>query len=150
MADITIEERRVIERLLKEGYRNFEIANKINRSQNTLITELKRGGGRENYRHHIAHRAYLDAIKRKNKFRIFSPEEISLIHNLSKDDNKSTKEISRITGIPPTTLRNFLKRTKVCTRVKSIEGVYEKIDEMNQVLSTLKDIVLEMSRKISF
>jgi len=46
---ITYEERCLIEKLLKKGLSCSEIAKRINRSKNGVITEVRKNGGKEFY-----------------------------------------------------------------------------------------------------
>ena len=46
---LTIKERELIESLLKENLTGSEIARKLNRSKNTINSEIRRNGGRLNY-----------------------------------------------------------------------------------------------------
>ena len=51
---INLEERRLIEKLLKEGCSYKQISSHLNRSKSTISYEIKKGGGRENYSAEVA------------------------------------------------------------------------------------------------
>lgn len=47
--EITLEERREINKLLREGFSLSEISRKLSRGKNTVIAEVRRNGGAESY-----------------------------------------------------------------------------------------------------
>jgi IS30 family transposase len=47
--DLILEERKAIEKGIKEGLSSLAISKNINRGKNSVVVEIRRSGGRENY-----------------------------------------------------------------------------------------------------
>jgi len=63
---INFEERKVIEELLQLDYSGSQIAYEINRHKNSINFEIRRNGGRKNYKAEIAQQRHNDIGMLKN------------------------------------------------------------------------------------
>lgn len=64
---LTFEEREIIEKLIKNNISACGIARAINRSKNSVITEIRRNGGRDEYRAQSSQEKYYINMSKKHK-----------------------------------------------------------------------------------
>ena len=75
MKYVTLEERKRIEKMLKEGCGMREIGRVLGRSHSIVVEDVKRNGGRWGYRAEMAHERYLKGQERKGNRKILDQRE---------------------------------------------------------------------------
>ena len=103
MSHLSKEQRYTIDRMLKEGYSQVEIAEVINRNKSVVCREIHRNGEPNgSYCAVLAHKKYLKRQKEKPKKVSFTQEMKILIEQQLKD-KFSPEQISgtaKLNGIP--------------------------------------------------
>ncbi len=66
---LTFEERMLIENYISQGYSLTQISKKLSRGANTIVTEVRKNGGRDNYKPLEAHKRNELVLKTANEIR---------------------------------------------------------------------------------
>ena len=155
ITDISLGERRLIYNYLKQGRTLKNISDLIGRNPGSLSLEMRRGGvqkggDRTVYDPEKAHETYLECKKRQFSAhkRILTEEEKEKLRDLLIDKKMSVGEVHRKLCLHPRIIKNWCHENKICIRVKSVEGVHDKIDALSAAVGALKDIVMDMAKKI--
>lgn len=86
---LTYEERKNIKSLLNKGLSCGQIAQKINRSKNGIVHEIRRNGGKDNYDPQIAH----TGAKQRN---LEKKQKLSLLFGGKKKNTTLTQRITNL------------------------------------------------------
>lgn len=150
---LSLEERKQIESMLKEGKTLHEIAFEIGRNTSALFIEIKRNGGRSWYNAENAHTA-AEIRKKEKGARCFKDltEEQGRIVAKAIEDGLTDTEISHMTGIDRKRLQRYVVRNKISifpTNNKTREEggtIPNQIEERVSSLEMQVEIIIEQLR----
>lgn len=105
---LTLEDRLLIEELLKRGRTFAEIANRLSRPPATIGKEIAKNGGSQNYKAHIANQSYLKRISRcGRKNEIDYGDMLGIYDGIQQ--GKSIADIAKQLGVSRTVVANEVK-----------------------------------------
>lgn len=146
--DLSLEEREEIEKLLKLDFALSRIASTIVRSFSVVKSEVKRNGGRKEYKAKDAHEAYMmrnEARKRKIRKNL-TQEEIDKITSLAKEGH-SLNRIYEITGVGYDRVRKYLVENNIRMKGHNYAGVEQRFSAIEMQLEIILDIMKQKGQK---
>ena len=144
--ELTLEERKQIEFLLKNGYRTGGIAKILQRSHSCIKQEICKNGHRADYNAMIAHEAAI--IRKKSRFSKLkgncTEEEIALIME-GVNQGYSINKISITSGTSPWKVAGYLRDNNI----KHIPKGYLGFENRIQSLEMQVEILIEQIRRLN-
>lgn len=141
----SLEERKTIERLLKEGLSRHSIAIMLNRSSSGLRTEVARNGGAENY---SAAAAQANSIqiktRRLNKIKkTFSPHQLTIISE-GVIEKLSVAIIASSAGCSKAAIRTHFRDNNISYLPRNSIGFERRLQAVETKVEIMMDIIKEM------
>lgn len=148
--ELSFEERKIIERLLKENYKTRSIASCLGRSFSGVNQEITRGGGKSKY---DAARCQIEADARKKAKNLkisknFSESEI-LALNKAISEELSINAITLTTGISNHRVNVYLKNEKISYKKRNFSGVLERLDALEEQIVIISERIEEIYEQIN-
>lgn len=146
---ITLEERQQIEKLLRDGLRASAIARIIGRGKNSVVVEIRRAGGRDNYNAKRAQDQSHERFKKKtdaskaNSVK-YCEDRIDEIKSLI-EKGETFWHIRKRLGLGYMTLLNTFKKLNVPpgNAYTMIQEVHDKIYSIQEQLDVIFEILKE-------
>ena len=144
ITELTLAERREIERMLKEGITAKVIHQQMDRSYTTILAEIKRSGGVDHYN---AVKAHKDARERKmnrlgvgRKSWTFSEEQIIMIKHLI-NDGETAALICKKMKVGRERLYKFFNQQQIDVGHSTRFTVIERLDALEEQVKILSEQV---------
>lgn len=147
---ISLEERREIEKMLKEGFKQSEIALKLSRHWKTISREVATNGGRLLYNALDAHNRKLKHLERRQKIPIHSPlteDQISIIEKGIKN-GLSKYNIRKQAGIGAKRCIEYFKKNHPEYKSKYASGL-PALENRIESLEMQIEIIIEQLRSLN-
>lgn len=145
--DLRLEERRMIEKLLKDGRVNGNIAYHINRTVSCVKKEILRNGGRLHYSAVKAQEA-ADLRKESKNAKISKsllPSEQELVKKLALEGH-SINSIRSKTAISRHLLIKFLRQSEIAVKSRNYLSFEERITQLEMQMEILIDALRELKK----
>ena len=143
--ELRFDERQSIERLLKEKYKTGGIANILARSHSCSKQEIRKNGGKSDYKASVAQSAYetrKEAKNRKLEYN-FSASQIEIIHDLL-NQNKSASFIASQLKISMVALTGYFRRNGIKMAPRSNLGFHSRISALEDQIKILTQLIKEL------
>lgn len=147
-SDLRLEERRMIEKLIKDGRTNGNIAYHINRTGSCVKKEILRHGGRANYSAVKAQEAA--DLRRETKNAKISkgllPSEQEIVKKLALEGH-SINSIRSKTAISRHLLTRFLRESGIAVKSRHYLSFEDRITQLELQMEILIDQVRELKNR---
>ena len=141
----SLEERCLIEKLIKENYFIKDIANILERSVSGIKNEISKNLGKNNYCAQNAHQFALEREKQKSRKlqKKITPEQLDVI-NQGMAEGWTNNKISNISGISHWKLSKYFKENNIQPQSKNYISFESRIDALEDQMELLFNQIREI------
>jgi len=145
--EISLEERKSIEKLVSLGWTIGAIASSIGRSHSGVKLELKRNGGRHNYNALKAQEAHAAARRARtaHKQKGFTSEQLQIIKE-GLDRGDPYTQIMERSGVTIYMLKQYVKRNGIVAKKMNYASFIERIEAIESQIEIILDLIKELSK----